>query len=238
MIHFIMLSRTTSDRIYKMTQNAISSIVNSKCPEFPFEPGKLVVIESNKSFFGQYQHASSVFYDKQYFNYNHALNLGLSAVNADLEDDNQWFCFMNNDIVCERDWLVSLQKVAIDDNDIVSLSPRCKKVTADEVECGYTLGRHMQGYCFLSNSRALRALGGKFDETFNFYFQDDDYLETLRTKGLKHAVVKSSVVYHLGQQTTGNEDIRLLVDGRDKFIAKWSLQTYLEREAAKRIADN
>jgi len=49
----------------------------------------------------------------------------------------------------------------------------------------------------LSNSRALKQIG-PFDETFDFYFQDDDYLEQLRIRGLKHATVKNAVVKHFG----------------------------------------
>lgn len=52
MIHFIILANTKSDAIRCMTQNAINSIRRSVFPGYPFEPGKIVVVESNRCYFG------------------------------------------------------------------------------------------------------------------------------------------------------------------------------------------
>ena len=74
---------------------------------------------------------------------------------------------------------------------------------------------------------------GKFDEQFDFYFQDDDYIEQLRLYNIKHASIKSSIVAHLGQKTTGKEDMNKLYDGREKFICKYGEQIYQQREFEK-----
>lgn len=74
---------------------------------------------------------------------------------------------------------------------------------------------------------------GEFDENFDFYFQDDDYAEQLKKYNIKHMSVAISIVTHLGQQTTGPEKMNVLLDGANKFIAKYGLQTYLVNEQNK-----
>lgn len=232
MINFIILTNTISEKIYSMTQNAINSIVNSKDADFPFDEKRIFIIESNKQTIFNYTNSKTILYDREKFNYNHAINIGLDFINADINDDNNWFCFMNNDIICDDDWLIEISKAYQKDKSIMSFSPQCIKKCQNDVELGYVLGKHLQGYCFISNSQVIKAIE-KFDETFDFYFQDDDYLEQIRMRQIKHACVKKSIVIHLGQQTTGKEDMNKLFQDRDRFIRKYSMQTYIAREYEK-----
>ena len=90
----------------------------------------------------------------------------------------------------------------------------------------------MLGWCFMCKHSVLMTIG-KFDEQFDFYFQGDDYIEQLRLCNIKHASIKSSIVTHLGQKTTGKEDMNKLYDGREKFICKYGEQIYQQREFEK-----
>lgn len=72
-----------------------------------------------------------------------------------------------------------------------------------------------------------------FDERFEFYFQDDDILERLKALNVKCARVLSSKVFHVGSQTkrpTGE----LLDRCFRAFVSKYSSETYMRNEMAKR----
>ena len=97
---------------------------------------------------------------------------------------------------------------------------------------GYMLKKTFNGCCFLMSKQALDKLAA-FDETFSFYFQDDDLLEWLRSNGMQHGIAIDSHIQHLGQATTGPEDSQKLIEGAEAFIRKYSMKTYLEREVGK-----
>ena len=234
MIDFIILAKSDNQQSIDMTQNAIDSITKSLDPKDDFKKGQVIIVESHHCLHN-YNNAISILYDARNFNYNHALNIGIDRLMHLNNDKQHWICSMNNDILCDNLWLKEISLAHEVYPDILSFSPKCIKECNEDISIGYTLGKHLQGYCFICNRKVIDEIGGKFDETFDFYFQDDDYLEELRKHNIKHACIKKSIVNHLGQQTTGKEDIRKLFEDRDKFIRKWSLQTYLLREYEKQI---
>lgn len=59
-------------------------------------------------------------------------------------------------------------------------------------------------------------------------------LEQLKTHGIKHAIVLRAKAKHIGQATTGTEDMDKLAEGAAKFIKKHSMETYIKQEALKR----
>lgn len=100
------------------------------------------------------------------------------------------------------------------------------------MDVGYVLGKNFAGCCFLLRGQVADRLL-PFDEDFFFYFQDEDILERLRADGVRSGRVLSSRVSHVGSQT-GKPDVKTLIAGRDQFIRKYSKQTYIQNEAAKR----
>ena len=88
----------------------------------------------------------------------------------------------------------------------------------------------------MSSKRVVDDVLKSFDEKFSYYFQDDDYLEIIKRNNIKHAMVLSSIVHHIGSQTTP-EDISsfpLLIAGRDAFVEKYGQDTYVMNEIQKR----
>jgi GT2 family glycosyltransferase len=77
---------------------------------------------------------------------------------------------------------------------------------------------------------------GKLDPAFKFWFADNDYSNTLRKHGLKHALVTSSLVDHLESQTlkTKTTTEQMLLTSKERFYYeyKWegrSFFSYLNR---------
>ena len=58
-------------------------------------------------------------------------------------------------------------------------------------------------------------------------------LEQLIANNIQHGLVVDSKIKHIGQDTTGPEDIDKLTEGALAFIRKYSLDTYLLRERQK-----
>jgi len=61
---------------------------------------------------------------------------------------------------------------------------------------GYGVGREISGWCLLISEQALQKIG-LLDESFDFYFADNDYALELRRNNLKHALVFDAKVTHL-----------------------------------------
>lgn len=218
---FVFLSKSSSHDIVMMTRKAVSSLIQSIPTDVDCN---IIMVESDKQYSRYYENDIGIdqviLYDQPIFNYNHALNQALPYCNG------EWVCFCNNDLVFDKNWLCEIFKVSKHHTDILSFSPKFSDKQCD-VDLGYTCPGHVLGYCFMCHKTVIEQLG-KFDETFDFYFQDNDYAMWLKHHNIKHASVKSSIVTHLGQKTTGKEKMCKLYQDRDKFIVKWGYQTYIE----------
>lgn len=236
MINHIILANGKSDYHMAMTQLCIESIVASKRPATNgLDTSRIVVVESlNHPVYNKVD--VMLRYDctkyKQ-FNYNYALNQGINYCQRSFQD-NDWWCFMNNDVVVQPNWLLEIEKAVKSDPQLDSICPNINKMECG-IKYGYTVWKHLNGCCILCKDVVLQKIG-LFDEEFYFYFQDDDYLEQLRLHNIKHGKVMSSLITHLGSQTLPEDDSSrpLLFYCRDVFIKKYTLQTYIQREMEKR----
>ncbi len=66
---------------------------------------------------------------------------------------------------------------------------------------GWDNKKHFAAWCFLWERIVFDTIG-PFDESFDFYYADDDELQTLRSFAIPNVVVTSSEVKHLSQQVT------------------------------------
>lgn len=221
-IDIIFLTKTCDEEHYKMTCNALNSL--KQCPEY--EQLHVIIVESQQNCKFEYSDCDYVLqYPNEEFNYNKALNLAVGCC------EGYWHCFCNNDIIFDKKWLTSILSVSQTYPDIDSFCPRYGNNQLD-IDIGYICTKQMLGWCFMCKHSVLLKIG-MFDEQFNFYFQDDDYIEQLKLHNIKHASVKSSIVTHLAQQTIGKENIDKLCDGKNKFIHKYGEQIYQQRENEK-----
>lgn len=74
--------------------------------------------------------------------------------------------------------------------------------------------------------RSVMDTMGSWDERFLSWYQDNDYAETLKHNGIKHAMIKSSIVHHLGETSIDlMDDKQLMTSGmKEVFENKWGKQ--------------
>ena len=232
---YIAILCKTDDRTAKTTEKCLESIQNSVLADCVFNKTEVYIVESGN------QHAYNckkiIQYDKTGFNYNHACNLAIDCISPKMKNSD-WLCIMNNDIVCDKMWLQSLENAVTILPTIQSMCPNAGNVQDDQsnikILLGYALKKTFNGCCFMLRQDVVKKLG-KFDEQFDFYFQDDDLLEQLKINNIQHGLIVDSKIHHIGQDTTRTEDIDKLAAGALTFIKKYSLKTYLECEHMKNI---
>jgi GT2 family glycosyltransferase len=79
------------------------------------------------------------------------------------------------------------------------------------------------GWCLVVKKEALDKIG-LFDEQFDMYYQDNDYAKILEKNGIKHALVKDSIVCHLKSvniSKTTAENLKKMEEDKIKFERKW-----------------
>ena len=239
MLNVIMLSNSSTQYLTALTQVAIESLRAAKAPSLKALSGiRIVLVETQKNI--KYKNVDKqIEYDfSKYgkFNYNYALNLGIDYCRKSFSD-NDWYCFSNNDVVYTANWLQEISFALQSFPSIESLCPNtCQLMHRKAVSFGYGMKSHLEGCCIMSSKRVVDDVLKSFDEKFSYYFQDDDYLEIIKRNNVKHAMVLSSIVHHIGSQTTP-EDISsfpLLIAGRDVFVEKYGQDTYAMNEIQKR----
>jgi GT2 family glycosyltransferase len=220
-IDIIILSNTISMQYYNMLKECILSIKNNT-NIIPY----IIVIETNKKLKGKLDSLKlpiDVFFvpDDEVFNYNKFQNYGLSF------SQNKFICFSNNDVIYQQDTLHTLIKY-LGEYDSVSpweqtYSPRYFPTRG--VYEGYNTRQHLTGWCFCTTRDTIDKIGGKFDESFSFWFADDDYAKLLEANNLRHALIGDTTVIHLVEQSKDllGDKLEEQTIGQEKvFKNKWN----------------
>ena len=182
----LILSNTANPEYYMMLEECINSLQG-------FEA---VVVETNTKLKDKNIPLASkakFIFPNEPFNYNRFLNLGIEQIKSDK------ILISNNDVVYHNDSLINLS-LALDTFDSVSPkdlnNPKHQYFFQDPIE-GYDIGVHVTGCCIGLIRKTLDTIG-KFDETFKFWYQDNDYANLLKKHNLKHALVPEAMVTHKG----------------------------------------
>lgn len=190
MTDIIIIAASLNNELIEMTQNAVDSCYNS-AGDF-----NIVVIETYKKY--PYKNARILQFKRTNFNYNKAVNYGLSKTK------NKIVGVFNNDVIFKKNWFTQLIKGF---KKYDSLSPRCetsnKKTTG--INEGYKLRTHLNGWAIVFKRSILEKIG-KFNDEVEFWRSDDAYAQQLIIKGIKHALVSSSIVNHLNSRTINGLD--------------------------------
>jgi GT2 family glycosyltransferase len=222
-IDVIILSYAKNDDIIKMNNDCINSL-NSSSDTHKFNI-LLIETESTKEY--KYtQENVRVIQPKIEFNYNKFLNIGLKQCS------NDWVLISNNDTIYHKNFLEELLKANENDNGILSMSPMDdnwhRHVTFNKdikIHYGYRTSYEVAGWSILVNKSAIEKIGG-FDEQFTFWYQDNDYANSLQVNGIKHALITDSKVTHLLSRSHGlieEEKKYSMTDGLGiTFFNKWS----------------
>ena len=181
----------------KITENCIASARQDDVKL------NIIVIETGDAY--KYDVNKIIEY-KDEFNYNHALNLGLEYAKSDIQ------ILANNDIVFKKGW--SRIGDIMQANEYLSacaLSNDNRQrwfKRGDLAYEGYSIGYQLTGWCIFTDKKLWNQIG-KLDETHMFWFSDNAYAKQLQDKGIKHALICSVQVDHLGSATLVRQDRRM-----------------------------
>lgn len=183
-VDIIILSNGKDQRLREITQQAVDSCHLSETDIW----FNVLVLEQQENV--QYKNCLTAYIQGQ-FNYNKFMNVGISFTG------NEYVCLCNNDLIFYKGWATALIE-AMKANDILSACPTQRQ--REGIEYGYNNNHHMNGWCIMTN-RKLYDIIGDLDTEFPFWFADNAYAEQLKKHGVKHAVINTSVVRHLGSTT-------------------------------------
>lgn len=221
-VDVVILSYTKNERFYAMTRHCIESLHSSE-NDWGF---RVHLVETAPELGGMtYKDiVHRVIQPNVPFNYNQYLNMALP------ECTSEYVIIMNNDVLCHRGWFSEIVDKVLE-YDLDSASPKCPIWEAHRpydtgVLLGFESGIHFCGWCLVMKQDTLKHII-PLDETFSFWFQDNDLAQYLRCTKKRHALVTSSLVTHLESQS------HELLDPKDKinkthglrqvFADKWGM---------------
>ena len=215
-VDVVILSYTKDENYYNITKKAIDSLNESES-NFKFN---IHLVETNPNLLSEFPQgygSANIIIPNVPFNYNKFLNIGLEKCKTD------FIVMSNNDVVFNKDWFTNITSKMVECN-AVSGSPyndklfvqpqnrigrngmrnrmmmrrmRNKRNLIPDVWEGYEVSKQVQGHCIVSKKSVLDNI--KFDDRFEFFYQDNDYAKQLELFGFKHILVKKSVVEHIGK---------------------------------------
>ena len=219
-IDIIILSYAKTDELKQTTLNCIESLWAS-------EPGgeiifETLVIESNKDLQPYQYPGTKTIYPDVPFGYNRYMNIGISMTS------NTYVCLCNNDLIFHLNWATELIAAFNKYPILESANPYCATIDYDEkIKKGGNIIRRdknlkvngiLTGWCIFVKRSIFNKIG-LLDEQFTFWYADNDYDMTLRKYGVKHALVKSSLVSHLSCQS---HDM-LLDKKEEQTVGQWAV---------------
>ena len=220
-VDVIILTKTVDQHQFLLTNNAIISLMNSESDhEF-----NIIIMESAD--IDKRQNMNYIFSNIHYiepqipFNYNAYLNIGLSYCK------NDYVVFSNNDLIFDHHWFTNIYEGIVSHQlDVASpLSPswwRHINMPLGVIE-GYENGILFSPWCTVYSRKAIDLIA-PLDERFAYWYQDDDIIQTIKSHGLKHALVSTSKVEHLGSQSAyliGERISEFCLEPASIFNQKW-----------------
>jgi GT2 family glycosyltransferase len=223
-VDLIFLANTVDEKQYGITQRAINTLRWSE-DDIVFN---IIIVETNANYLesGFVYHDCNVITPSEEFHYNKYLNHGLKQTSSD------WIVVANNDVIFTKRWMTNMLKFNETNPHIKSMSPYEpnwhpeKGIQGGPIfSLGYRASYEVAGWCIVFH-RSLIELCDLFDERFKFWYQDNDYGETLKSKNIQHALVGNSRVYHMVSQsyeTIPDEKKRSMMEDQYKiFYDKWN----------------
>lgn len=225
MIDVVIISFAKSPEFKKLTMDTVDTLFSSD-RQIQF---KVYIVESNKDEeYLEYKTRDNIeiIYPSVKFGYHRYLNIGIAA------GTNPYVCLCNNDLLFRTNWATHILKAMRKDPKLLSTSPFSNKphrtifkLSADNlVDYGYIVRRHVAGWCIFQKREIYQKIG-KLDERFEFWYADNDYAESIKRKGIKHALVRNSVVDHIESATLNSinkaDQLKLTRQQLKIFENKW-----------------
>lgn len=203
----IILAMTATEELFNMTSICINSLMTSESAT----DMEIIIVESNKNYLNskfKYPEFVTVIIPDASFNFHKFLNIGIKGSSG------EYIALCNNDLIFYNHWFSEILKVINHNPSIKSFSP-CGKINdysfTNTFELGYKVRTHVMGWCIVADREVFSQIGF-LDETFDFWYADNDYAMTLKKYNIKHALVRTSKVEHLEK-----EQRRKKIKGVDKL---------------------
>jgi len=222
-VDVVCLAKTSNSKLWGITSTAINMLHDSE-KEYKF---KVHLVESETMPYSDFNKIANYIKPAEAFNYNRFINMCKSYIT------NDWIVIMNSDLRFERGWFSKIVEVFNKRPDIESFSPKCPVLYAkyfgdhfvgegEDYHENYKVTEFLAGWCYVMRKTAFDSVY-PWDEQFDLYYQDNDYAEKIKTLGIKHALVRDSIVSHLGSETIGIPDTDKVKEGELKFRKKWNI---------------
>ena len=227
----IILSLVVDEDMFQTTKNCIDSYINTADDLI----NKIYVVETNSNFDRCYdQPKVNLIKPNKQFNYNEFYNIALAKCEA------EFVIGPNNDLLIQPNCLQVILKEFQTNNNVSSISPidrewhRHTKMflpSENKLYYGTEVSLHMYG-CIFCCRRSLFEHIGFLDETFYFFYQDNDYIMSLERCNLLHGVHTGARVKHQSGHSNKYAEDRLkytpknMNEQGDLLAAKWSSEPY------------
>jgi len=213
-LYSVMLSNASDVNYTAMTAKAIEGYMNTT-------EGMLALVETNPNARWECNERLKVIYPSEKFNYNRFLNHGFAQCDVSKYD---YFGIFNNDLIFGDNWLDNAFNYEWNSFSPVSEGWFKHDNVAQGATYGWETGKYFCGWAVVMDRDAFNVVH-PFDEQFKFWCQDDDMAITLKTSGMKHALISDSKVKHLLSKSHKLlENEQEMTSGMvNKLNAKWQL---------------
>lgn len=206
-VDVVMLSYARDRQLYEMNVTAIRTLRENN-PGIRFN---VFLIESNKEFQAlgwTYDPETIVHIPQTPFNYNAFNNIGLRMGKA------PWVLFTNNDVVFHENSVVKMLEAHQQNPHLQCLCPVDPDspytppgffAPGQKIAEGYHVRTTFTGWCFLVQRSIFDQIKA-FDENFEYYYADDDFVMELRKYDIRNAAVTDAHVNHLYNATSSKSD--------------------------------
>ncbi len=225
-VDVIILTRSNTEKAIRMTKRTIFTMKEAD-PTINF---KIHLVESGRAADSHYRRiVENYIVPDENFNYNRFLNIALQHCHED------WVVISNNDVGYEKGWFTEMMNIHSIRPDIHSFSPKDPVLymkyfdwhfiqSPDIYFESYSASEAVMGWCLAIKRESLNKIL-PFDEQFDMYYQDNDYVEMLKMHGIKHALVKHSIACHyetMNIQKLDEEKMKKMKVDEIKFRKKWN----------------
>lgn len=227
----IILSLVVDEDTFKTTKSCVDSYVDTAKGLI----NRIYVVETNPEFNRSYGHdVVEVIVPNEQFNYNKFYNIALSKCEA------EFIIGPNNDLIIQPNCLQVIYDEFQKNSNIDSISPidrewhRHKKMylpSESKLYYGNEVSLHMYGCIFCCKRSVFKTIGF-LDETFYFFYQDNDYIMSLQRCGLLHGVHTGARVKHQSGGTNKYAEERLkytpqnMNEQGDLLARKWNSEPF------------
>lgn len=191
----VVIPSLSKPELHAMIKDCIRSLRESEA-DITFN---VILVESGPEIF-DFGQDETVKFDLPKFNFNHALKQGIARCTSD------WIVLANNDLIFHSQWMTKLLEIAKKREGVSSFSPWDPRShprhfrLPQEIYLGYEVTKHIAGWCIVAKSSVFKKI--ELSEEISYWYSDNNYADELKKHGIRHALVRNSVVTHLCEQTT------------------------------------